>query len=103
MLGDAYTELASIVWVSALTGAVFIVSHLCAIYQIAKGQKLAVKIVLGFGIAQLIILATANHIFEGLGLQSYFMIKLAIQIVCAICLLGLVMLPIRRPETLPIK
>jgi len=103
MLGGAYTELSSIVWISALTGAVFIVTHLCAIYKIAKGQKLAAHIVLGFGIAQLIILATVNHIFEGLGLQSYFMIKLAIQIVCAICLLGLVMLPQKRPENRPIK
>ena len=103
MLGDAYTALASIVWVSALTGAVFIISHLCAIYQIAKGQKLAAKIVLGFGIAQLIILATANHIFEGLGLQSYFMIKLAVQIICALCLLGLVMLPQRAAKILPVK
>ena len=103
MLGDAYTALASIVWVSALTGAVFIISHLCAIYQIAKGQKLAAKIVLGFGIAQLIILTTANHIFEGLGLQSYFMIKLAVQIICALCLLGLVMLPQRAAKILPVK
>lgn len=96
MLGEAYRQLASIIWVSALTGAVFIVSHLCAIYQIAKGQKLAAQIVLGFGIAQLLILSLVNHIFSDLGLQSYFMIKLAVQIMCAAVLLGLVMLPQRK-------
>ena len=98
MLGDAYTALASIVWVSALTGAVFIISHLCVIYQIAKGQKLAAKIVLGFGIAQLIILATVNHIFAGLGLYHFFMIKLLVQILCAVCMLGLVMMPIKSSK-----
>ena len=92
MLGDEYTQLASIVWISALTGAVFIVSHLCAIYQIAKGQKLAAIFVLAFGFVQLMTLSTVNHIFPEIGLQSYFSIKLAIQTVCAVCLLGTVML-----------
>jgi len=92
MLGGEYTPLASIVWISALTGAVFIVSHLCAIYQIAKGQKLAAILVLAFGLLQLITLSTVNHLFPEMGLQSYFSIKLAIQIVCAACLLGTVML-----------
>lgn len=92
MLGGEYTPLASIVWISALTGAVFIVSHLCAIYQIAKGQKLAAILVLAFGIIQLITLSTVNHLFPEMGLQSYFSIKLAIQTVCAACLLGTVML-----------
>ena len=98
MLGEAYADLSSIVWISALTGAVFIVSHLCAIYQIAKGQKLAAQIVLGFGVAQVIILATVNHLFADLGLHSYFMIKLAVQLICAISLLGLVMLPHNRRD-----
>lgn len=96
MLGEAFAPLASLVWISAMTGAVFIISHLCAIYQIAKGQKLAAQIVLGFGIAQLIILASVNHIFADLGLQSYFMIKLAVQMICALSLLGIVIL---RPKT----
>ncbi|MEP1230967.1 MAG: hypothetical protein ABJG88_09860 [Litorimonas sp.] len=103
MLGEAYTQLSSIVWISALTGAVFIVSHLCAIYQIAKEQKLAVQIVLGFGLAQLIVLASVNHIFEGIDLHSYFMIKLVVQIVCALCLLGLVMRGARRAKKRVIK
>lgn len=98
MLGDAYAELASIVWISALAGAVFIVSHLCAIYQITKGQKRAAQIVLGFGIAQLLILATVNHIFAGLGLYHFFMIKLLVQILCAVCMLGLVMMPIKSSK-----
>jgi len=92
MLGHEYTQLASIVWISALTGAVFIVSHLCAIYQIAKGQKLAAILVLLFGILQIITLSTVNHLFPEMGLQSYFSIKLAIQTACAVCLLGTVML-----------
>ncbi|MEP3890769.1 MAG: hypothetical protein ABJN69_09885 [Hellea sp.] len=92
MLGQDYTPLASIVWISALTGAVFIVSHLCAIYQIAKGQKLAAIIVLAFGVLQLISLSTVNHLFPEMGLHSYFSIKLAIQTLCALCLLGIVML-----------
>ena len=91
MLGSEYAALTSIVGISALTGAIFIVSHLCAIYQIAKGQTWAAQIVLGFGIFQLISLAAVNHFFSGLGLHSYFSIKLAIQIICAICLLGTVM------------
>jgi len=98
MLGKAYIQLSSIVWISALTGAVFIVSHLLAIYQIATGQKLAALIVLAFGFAQLIILTTVNHIFEGLELQSYFMIKLIVQVICAFCLLKLVMSPHRTPN-----
>jgi len=88
ILGDAYAGLSSIVWISALTGAVFITSHLCAIYQIAKGRKFAAKIVLFFGVLQLISLGTVNHFLPDLGLQSFFSIKLAIQIVCAACLLG---------------
>lgn len=99
LLGEAYAQLSSIVWISALTGAMFIVTHLCAIYKIAKGQKLAAQIVLGFGIAQLFILAIVNHIFAGLALESYFMIKLAVQIICAVCLLGLVMLPHKTSTT----
>ena len=91
MLGGEYIPLTSIVWISALTGAVFIVSHLCAIYQIAKGQKLAAILVLAFGFLQLITLSTVNHLFPEIGLQSYFSIKLAIQAVCAACLLGTVM------------
>lgn len=93
MLGQEYAALSSVVWISALTGAVFIVSHLCAIYQIAKGQSFAAKIVLGFGVLQLISLSAVNHFFADLGLHSYFSIKLAIQIVCALCLLGIVMRP----------
>jgi len=92
MLGHEYSQLASIVWISALTGAVFIVSHLCAIYQITKGQKLAAILVLGFGVLQLISLSTVNHLFPEIGLKSYFSIKLAIQTFCAVCLLGTVML-----------
>lgn len=92
MLGHEYTQLTSIVWISALTGAVFIVSHLCAIYQIAKGHELAAILVLVFGFLQLITLSTVNHLFPEMGLQSYFSIKLAIQTVCAACLLGTVML-----------
>ena len=92
MLGRDYTPLASILWISALTGAVFIVSHLCAIYQIAKGQKLAAILVLGFGFAQLLSLSAVNYLFPEIGLQLYFSIKLAIQSVCAVCLLGTVML-----------
>lgn len=90
MLGSKYIQLSSIVWISALTGAVFIASHLCAIYQIAKGQKLAAQIVLSFGVMQLISLVTVNHFFPEIGLQSYFSIKLGIQILCAVSLLGIV-------------
>ena len=97
MLGEAYAELSSIVWVSALTGAMFIVSHLCAIYQIAQGRKLSAQIILGFGFAQIIILATVNHIFADLGLHSYFIIKLTVQILCAACMLGLIIITSTRP------
>ena len=96
MLGDAYKQLSSIIWISAITGAVFIVSHLCAIYQIAKGQKFAAKLVLAFGLFQLISLTSVNHFFPELGLYSYFSIKLAIQTLCAVCLLGVVVFTHRR-------
>lgn len=97
MLGDAYTQLSPIVWISALTGAVFIISHLCAIYQITRGQKLAAQIVLGFGLLQLVSLSVVHHLFPDMELQSYFSIKLAIQIVCAACLLGLIILRHNKP------
>ena len=97
MLGSEYEALSSIVWISALTGAVFIVSHLCAIYQIAKGKKLAAQMVLAFGVLQLISLSTVNHFFPDMGLQSYFSLKLAIQIMCAICLLCVVVNAQKRP------
>ena len=97
MLGDAYTQLSPIVWISALTGAVFIISHLCAIYHIARGQKLAAQIILGFGLMQLVTLSAVNHLFPSMGLQFYFSIKLAIQIICAVCLLGLTMSPYNKP------
>ena len=93
MLGDNYAALSSIVWISALTGAVFIVSHLCAIYHIANGQKFAAKIVLGFGVMQLIVLGVVNHLFPEISLYYYFIIKLMIQILCAASLLGTLMLP----------
>lgn len=88
MLGKDYHALASIVWISGLTGAIFTISHLCAIYQIAKGQKLASIIVLTFGILQLISLSVFNHLFPNMDLHSYFSVKLAIQTLCAACLLG---------------
>ncbi len=96
MLGTDYAELSPIVWVSALTGAVFIISHLCAIYQIARGRKLAAFMVLTFGIAQLISLSVVNHLFPDLSLHSYFSIKLAIQTLCAVSLLGTVLATSRR-------
>lgn len=96
MLGDAYKKLSSIIWISAITGAVFIVSHLCAIYQIAKGQKFAAILVLVFGLLQLISLTSVNHFFPELGLHSYFSIKLAIQTLCAVCLLSVVVFTHRR-------
>ena len=96
MLGDAYKELSSIIWISAITGAVFIVSHLCVIYQIAKGQKFAAKLILAFGLFQLISLTSVNHFFPELGLHSYFSIKLAIQTLCAVCLLSVVVFTHRR-------
>ncbi len=99
ILGHEYSQLTSIVWISALTGAVFIVSHLCAIYKIAKGQKFAAILVFGFGIVQLIFLSTVNHLFPEMGLYSYFSIKLAIQTVCAACLLGTVMLTREKTST----
>lgn len=96
ILGEEYTELSSIVWIGALTGAVFIISHLCAIYQIARGQKLAAQIVLGFGILQLISLSAVNHVFADIGLHSYFMIKLMIQTACTLCLLSLILWPQKK-------
>lgn len=96
MLGSQYAELSSILWISALTGAVFITSHLCAIHQIAKGQKLAAQVVLGFGLFQLLSLSGVNHFLPDMSLHSYFSIKLAIQILCALCLLGIVMASFKR-------
>ena len=93
MLGEQYKDLSSIIWISALTGAVFILSHLCAIYQIAKGQTLAAKIVLLFGALQLFSLIAVNHLFPEIELYSYFSLKLAIQTMCAACLLGIILLP----------
>ena len=96
MLGDEYIALSSIVWISALTGAVFIGSHLCAIYQIAKGQSFAAMVVLFFGGVQLLALSTVNHFFPDIGLQAYFSFKLLIQVLCAVSLLGIVLMPIKR-------
>lgn len=93
MLGENFAQLSSIVWISALTGAVFIVSHLCAVYQIAKGQNFAAKVVLAFGTLQLISLSVINHLFPDMTLHSYFSIKLAIQTMCALCLISLVLWP----------
>ena len=93
MLGSEYLDLSAIVWISALTGAVFICSHLCAIHQIAQGRKFAAKVVFGFGIFQLISLVSVNHLFPAMGLYTYFSIKLAIQILCAVCLIGIIMNP----------
>ena len=93
MLGDAYVDLASIIWISALTGAVFIVSHLCAVYQIARGKNRAAHIVLAFGALQLAILSTVNHFFPALALHSYFSLKLCIQALCAFCMIAMIMWP----------
>ena len=96
MLGEDYIALSSIVWISALTGAVFIGSHLCAIYQIAKGKTSAAMIVLIFGGVQLLSLSTVNHFFPDIGLQAYFTVKLLIQVACAATLLGIILMPTKR-------
>ena len=96
MLGDEYLALSSIVWISALTGAVFIGSHLCAIYQIAKGKSFAALVVLFFGAVQLISLSTVNHFFPDIGLHSYFSVKLLIQVTCAAALIGTILMPFRK-------
>ncbi|GGX69830.1 hypothetical protein GCM10011309_19820 [Litorimonas cladophorae] len=96
MLGDEYQALSSIVWISALTGAVFIGSHLCAIYQIAKGKSFAALVVLFFGAIQLISLSAVNHFFPDIGLHSYFSLKLLIQIACAATLIGIVLVPSKK-------
>ena len=98
MLGDAYLALSSIVWISALTGAVFIGSHLCAIYQIAKGKTLAASIVFAFGILQLMSLSAINHFFPHVGLHTYFSLKLFIQFACAVTLIGLVLMPLKKEK-----
>ena len=96
MLGEAYLALSSIVWISALTGAVFIGSHLCAIYQIAKGKSFAAMVILFFGVVQLLSLSAVNHFFPDIGLQAYFTLKLLIQIICAATLLGTILMPLKR-------
>ncbi len=93
MLGAQYKDLSSIIWVSALTGAVFMVSHLCAIYQIASGKTIAAKIVLLFSLAQILFLLCGNQLFPDIGLYSYFFIKLSIQSACAVFLLGITIFP----------
>jgi len=99
MLGEAYLALSSIVWISALTGAVFICSHLCAIYQIAKGKSFAAMVILFFGVIQLLSLSAVNHFFPDIGLQAYFSFKLLIQIICAVTLLGIILMPLKRLQT----
>ena len=96
MLGGEYAALSSIVWISALTGAVFIGSHLCAIYQIAKGKSFAAMTVLIFGIIQLLSLFAVNHFFPDIGLQAYFSFKLIIQIACLAILMGGILMPRNR-------
>ena len=98
MLGDEYLALSSIVWISALTGAVFIGSHLCAIYQIAKGESFAALVVLFFGGVQLISLSSVNHFFPDIGLHSYFSIKLLIQVACTATLIGIILMPSRKEK-----
>ena len=96
MLGDEYQALSSIVWISALTGAVFIGSHLCAIYRIAKGKSFAALVVLFFGAIQLISLSAVNHFFPDIGLHTYFSLKLLIQIACAASLIGIILMPSKK-------
>ena len=98
MLGVEYQALSPIVWISALTGAVFIGSHLCAIYQIAKGKSFAALIVLCFGAIQLISLSTVNHLFPDIGLHIYFSLKLLIQIACVMILIGIILVPFKRDK-----
>jgi len=93
------SDLSPIIWISALIGTVFILSHLCAVYQIAKGKTYIAYIVLGFGCLQLFTLTAVNHFFSDIGLHTYFSLKLAIQIICALCLLGSVMFE-QRPRKL---
>jgi O-antigen/teichoic acid export membrane protein len=100
MLGDEYLALSSIVWISALTGAVFIGSHLCAIYQIAKGKSFAALVVLFFGAVQLISLSTVNHFFPDIGLHRYFSVKLLIQVTCAAALIGTILMPFRKVKSI---
>jgi len=99
MLGEAYLALSSIVWISALTGAIFIGSHLCAIHQIAKGKSFAAMIILFFGFLQLLSLSAVNHFFPDIGLQAYFSFKLLIQIACAVTLLGIILTPLKSKQT----
>jgi len=98
MLGDEYLALSSIVWISALTGAVFIGSHLCAIYQIAQGRGFAALIILGFSGVQLISLSAVNHFFPDIGLETYFSLKLLIQVICAAVLIGTILMPLRKDK-----
>lgn len=98
MLGEEYQALSSIVWISALTGAVFIGSHLCAIYQIAQGKSFAALVVLCFGAIQLISLSTVNHLFPDIGLHIYFSLKLLIQIACAVILIGIILVPLKSDK-----
>ena len=98
MLGGMYSALSSIVWISALTGAVFIGSHLCAIYEIARGQSFSAVVVLCFGIIQFISLSLVNHIFPDIGLHTYFSLKLLFQIACAATLIGIILMPTKKEK-----
>lgn len=98
MLGGDYLALSSIVWISALTGAVFIGSHLCAIYQIARGKSFAAWVVLCFGVFQLISLSAVNHFFPDIGLHKYFSLKLLIQITCAVTLIGIILMSSKKEK-----
>lgn len=101
MLGGEYAALSSIVWISALTGAVFIGSHLCAIYQITKGKSFAAMTVLVFGVTQLLSLFAVNHFFPDIGLQAHFSFKLIIQVACLATLLGGILMPLNRNKQIP--
>ena len=98
MLGGEYLALSSIVWISSLTGAVFIGSHLCAIYQIAKGKSFSAVFVLCFGVIQFVSLSAVNHFFPEIGLYSYFCLKLLIQIACAATLIGIILMPAKEEK-----
>lgn len=98
MLGDEYMELSSVVWLSALTGAVFIGSHLCAIHQIAKGKSFAALVVLVFGGLQLVLLSAVNYFFPDIGLHGYFSLKLLIQLACTATLIGIILIPLKKEK-----
>lgn len=88
LLGADYLAIAPLIPIAGLIGAIMMISYLCAIFLIMRGEKFVTLLMFSFGVAQILYLAALAPEISSIGLERFFIVKLVIQSLCTLFMIG---------------